>query len=64
MTPMTKEDFKCEMRKISEASKDIDFAHWSADVLMCEILTSLGYGDGVAVFENMYTSKWYSQKEH
>ena len=32
--------------------------HQDADELMCSVLRSLGYGDGVDIFEKMH--KWYS----
>ena len=40
------------------ASDDTEFKHVNADELMCELLTSLGYGEGVEIFKNM--DKWYS----
>lgn len=39
-------------------SKDHEANHGEADDLMCALLRSLGYGDGVAVFEAGY--KWYA----
>lgn len=37
---------------------DEEDQHRDADGLMCNVLRSLGYGDGVAVFNKMH--KWYS----
>ena len=56
---MTPEEFKKRMKKIC---KDDDYTleecHIFADDLMCKLLRSLGYGDGVEIFEA--TPKWYS----
>ena len=35
-----------------------EFDHIDADHLMCELLTKLGYGEGVRHFKNM--ERWYS----
>ena len=37
---------------------DEEYGHAEMDDLMCDLLRSLGYGDGVDIFEN--TDKWYS----
>ena len=37
---------------------DIETIHEDADKLLCEVLTQLGYGAGVALFRAM--NKWYS----
>ena len=56
---MTPEEFKERMKKIC---KDDDYndeeLHIFADDLMCKLLRSLGYGDGVEIFEA--APKWYS----
>jgi len=46
--------------RMSEIAKngDQEAAHADADDLMCELLESLGYGDGVDVFRAM--DKWYA----
>lgn len=56
---MTPEEFHERMKafdggRFGDAEED----HRQADDLMCELLRSLGYGDGVSVFENM--TKWYA----
>lgn len=37
---------------------DPEMSHIKADRLMCELLTELGYGEAVKIFEEM--EKWYS----
>lgn len=54
---MTPEEFATKMRELSD-SGDLEGAHVEMDDLMCEILKSLGYGEGVEIFEN--TDKWYA----
>ena len=54
---MTKEEFKEEMLKIAD-NGDPESSHYEADDLMCELLGSLGYEEGVEIFENM--GKWYA----
>ncbi len=54
---MTPESFEIQMREIAKGT-DLEASHGYADKLMCDLLKSLGYGKGVAVFENM--SKWYA----
>lgn len=56
---MTPEQFLEEMKEIFKANeRDTEQDHSAADSLMCEVLTQLGYGDGVRVFEE--ADKWYS----
>jgi hypothetical protein len=56
MTPI---EFALKMGEISRSySGDPEAAHGKADDLMCEMLRSLGYGDGVNAFEAM--DKWYA----
>jgi hypothetical protein len=59
MKAMTPKEFKEEMRKIFPVneSEDTESAHGSGDALLCEVLRSLGYGDGVKIFEE--ADKWY-----
>jgi adenylate cyclase class IV len=65
---MTSEEFKTHMQKISKNVMELDDqnpdmplmieeAHIKADELMCEILTDLGYGEGIEIFKNM--EKYY-----
>jgi hypothetical protein len=56
--PMSPDEFKSRMRWIYRSPVDVESAHVAADALLCEMLRSLGYGDGVAVFEG--STKWYS----
>lgn len=46
---MTPEEFKKRMIEISTET-DTETRHVVADELMCEVLESLGYGEGVEVF--------------
>ncbi len=58
---LTPAEFADAMRAIEEiAKKDMDYemAHEMADILLAQLLQSLGYGDGVAVFNRM--TKWYA----
>lgn len=52
------EAFEAEMKKISEID-DSESAHYEADMLMCRVLTELGYAAGVRVFDEEI-EKWYS----
>lgn len=65
---MTPEEFKTHMQKISKNIMELDDldtdmpsmiedAHIKADELMCEILTDLGYGEGIEIFKKM--EKYY-----
>jgi hypothetical protein len=56
--PMSPDEFKSRMRWIYRVPVDVESAHVAADNLLCELLRSLGYGDGVTVFEE--SPKWYS----
>jgi hypothetical protein len=56
-------EFKRRMREIWKPERgwrgvDTETAHMRADDLMCELLESLGYGDGVTVFKS--EPKWYA----
>jgi hypothetical protein len=56
---VTPEQFKERMARIeAEHGNDPHKSHKLADDLTCELLTKLGYGEGVAVFEEM--DKWYA----
>lgn len=50
-------EFANEMRCLDEMN-DPEIGHYKADKLMCELLTKLGYGEGVKIFEGM--GKWYA----
>lgn len=52
-------DFKEQMEQIErEYADDTEVAHAKADFLMCEILSEMGYQEGVKVFKDM--PKWYA----
>ncbi len=54
---MTPDEFKEQMEYISRKG-DTEWRHMDADDLMGEMLTALGYGEGVKIFDDMY--KWYA----
>lgn len=56
LTVMTFEEFAEKMEKLTEL--DMERRHVEMDNLMCELLTELGYGEGVEIFEDCY--KWYA----
>ncbi len=47
------------MKKLSKGDRP-ESDHISANNLMCELLTKLGYGEGIEIFEEI--NKWYSWK--
>jgi hypothetical protein len=55
--PITPEEFRNRMETISE-NYDVECGHSDMDDLMCEVLRSLGYGEGVDIFEK--AEKWYA----
>jgi hypothetical protein len=57
---MSPTEFADAMRRYAHAAKhgDREIAHWDADVLMCKLLISLGYSEGVTIFEDM--PKWHA----
>lgn len=55
---ITPEEFSKKMKEIQEQKgHDEEMAHAMADDLMLETLISLGYQEGVEIFDNM--NKWY-----
>lgn len=58
---MTPDEFKKRMEacaaKCDEGPSGPYDAHTEADDLMCKVLTELGYGDGVSIFQAM--ERWY-----
>jgi len=54
---MTPEEFKAKMQECAD-NYDTECGHSNADALMCELLRSMGYGEGVLIFEEM--DKWYA----
>ena len=63
---MTPEEFAEKMRELAGEKNeygqycpdDPERAHGKMDDLMCEVLESLGYGEGVEIFRN--TRLWYA----
>jgi len=57
---MTPQEFKEKMIEIFplDGSHEEDTAHVAGDKLMCQLLTELGYIDGVMIF--ITSDKWYS----
>ena len=59
---MTKEEFKQKMKEIEDKFDndvyDEEKAHYEADKLLMNCLVSLGYTDGVVIFEEL--PKWYA----
>ncbi|HEY9550599.1 MAG TPA: hypothetical protein VIR45_13970 [Kiloniellaceae bacterium] len=51
---MTPEEFARRMREIEDENKgDWEAAHCHATNLVCDLLRSLGYGDGANIFDRM-----------
>jgi hypothetical protein len=59
-TIMTTKEFAEQMREIQYRyeADDEELCHIMMDNLMCEVLESLGYGEGVLIF--IETDKWYA----
>ena len=57
---MTPKEFKEKMQELisGEGGWDFEARHSQMDDLMCEALSDLGYGDGVALFKE--ADKWYA----
>ena len=51
-TPITPEEFRSRMEGI-DWGNSTEEAHMQADELMCELLRTLGYGEGVEIFRSM-----------
>ena len=54
---LSPDEFRLQMKEI-EQNDDIEEAHGDADELMCSLLDTLGYGQGVEIFRNM--DRWYA----
>lgn len=54
---MNPEEFYKRMAELAE-DYDIEDDHYTMDMLMCEVLKSLGYEKGIEVFENV--DRWYA----
>lgn len=61
-TSMTPEEFAAKMREAYEThwmkEEDEEVVHIVMDGIMCDLLRSLGYGEGVDIFDE--TPMWYS----
>lgn len=58
---MTPSEFKDKMRELCELSHgDPEAAHGRADKLICEVLKSCGYEEGVAIFQSDDFDLWYA----
>lgn len=55
--PITPEQFVLAMRRIAKGV-DLETEHSAADMLMCSLLTALGYEEGIAVY--LFMKRWYS----
>ncbi len=60
MNVLTPAEFAERMKAIfpDDGCYDEEVAHGEADKLMCHVLRSLGYGDGVQRFDD--AKKWYA----
>ncbi len=57
--PMQPHEFARRMREIAQSAEDDpEVGHLKADNLMIELLRSLGYGEGVNIFDEM--PRWYA----
>lgn len=58
--PLTPEEFAAKMRAIypDDTNYEEEAAHRKADDLLCKVLQSLGYGEGVKAFKK--AAKWYA----
>lgn len=56
--PLSPVDFAMQMKGIEDTNGDEEQLHIAMDELMCNLLDSLGYKDGVAIFRRAY--KWYA----
>lgn len=56
---MTPEEFKNKMQEIYDKSYGGgEDSHIAADMLLCEVLTQLGYKEGIDIFNSMEV--WYA----
>lgn len=54
---MTREEAIAELQRIAK-SDDIEVAHSHADLVLCELLNTLGYQDVTDAWD--YIEKWYA----
>lgn len=56
---MSPEEFKEQMKNIeNDFSDDPEESHYEMDDLMCRVLESLGYSEGIDIFTN--SMRWYA----
>ena len=55
---MTPEEFYDKMVSLRVDDGDVEMSHSNMDELMAQVLTSLGYGKGIDVWDS--SSKWYA----
>lgn len=55
---MTAKEFAEKMQIIADAHRGIEEQHMEADDLMDDLLTDLGYGQGMAIYRTL--EKWYA----
>lgn len=48
---MTPAEFYTQMRQIQESSESPESKHAQMDALMCRLLESMGYSDGIEIFK-------------
>ena len=59
MSIISKEEFYTKMKSIQlENGNDPEEAHSKMDKLLCDLLISLGYEDGIKIFKD--TKKYYA----
>lgn len=56
--PLTPEEFKEAIKKEIETNGDEEGRHSTLDRMLCDLLTSLGYGEGVKLYDD--ADKWYA----
>ena len=54
---MSPEEFKENMKNIENTFDNPEESHWEMDNLMCDVLKSLGYSEGIDIFIN--STRWY-----
>lgn len=58
MTIITPKEFENRMKEVLDENKEwIEGGHEDMDALLCEVLKSLGYEDGIDLYLN--ADKWY-----
>jgi hypothetical protein len=55
---MTPNQFREAMQMIKDAAGDTEVDHGKADELLCDLLDSLGYDEGITIYREI--EKWYA----